>query len=194
VRQVVCYALCVMWIKDKMVIGGSEQPESQLDTFTLMKQLVISFCLVVAGIPSLSAQSDETLIREARKRSNAAIAAHDTTALKAEWTADYHIVSSRNSEAGGASANAYWFQKEFTAKPGLVYVRTTGHIDINTKWNMAGETGRWEGHWKEADGEVTIGGTYYAKWHKLNGAWKIRAEIFTPLYCSGAGVCDQKPF
>lgn len=154
--------------------------------------LTILIMLVMTG--SLHAQSDEALIRSARSRSNAAIAAHDTTGMIAEWTTDYHIVSSRNAEVAGASQNAYWFAQEFEKKKDVVYVRTPGKIEVNPTWNMAAENGTWEGKWQEPDGQVRIGGTYYAKWHKVAGQWRIRAEIFTPLYCEGSSFCDKKPF
>ena len=162
--------------------------------FLAPRKTALMIILTTCWAATISAQSDDQLIRAARSRSNAAIAAHDTTAMIAEWTPDYHIVSSRNSEVAGASQNAYWFGQEFSKKKDVVYVRSTEKIEVNTPWSMAAETGRWEGNWQEPDGKVRIGGTYYAKWHKVNGAWKIRAEIFTPLYCNGSSFCDKKPF
>ena len=157
-------------------------------------RLLLNTLILLVMTGSLRAQSDEQLIRAARTRSNTAIAAHDTTGMIAEWTSDYHIVSSRNSEVAGASKNAAWFAQEFGMKKDVVYVRTPGRIEVNASWNMASETGTWEGTWRAADGKVNIGGTYYAKWHKVNGRWKIRAEIFTPLHCEGSSFCDTRPF
>lgn len=159
-----------------------------------LAQALLLILLTTGWTQSLHAQSDEQLIRAARARSNAAIAAHDTTGMIAEWTSDYHIVSSRNSEVAGASKNAAWFAQEFSMKKDVVYVRTPGRIEVNTSWNMASETGTWEGTWQAEDGKVIIGGTYYAKWHKVKGRWKIRAEIFTPLHCEGSSFCDTRPF
>jgi hypothetical protein len=59
---------------------------------------------------------------------------------------------------------------------------------------MAAENGEWIGRWQEADAEIIIKGTYYAKWHKVNDKWKIRAEIFVPLSCEGSKFCGIKPF
>lgn len=157
-------------------------------------RLLLNTLIMLVMTGSLHAQSAEQLIRAARARSNAAIAAHDTTAMIAEWTPDYHIVSSRNSEVAGASKNAAFFAQEFGMKKDVVYVRTPGRIEVNASWDMASETGTWEGTWQAADGKVIIGGTYYAKWHRLQGKWRIRAEIFTPLYCRGSSFCDTKPF
>jgi ketosteroid isomerase-like protein len=159
----------------------------------ILPLITLTFILLVGSAYPLQAQSDEQLIRAARTRSNAAIAAHDTTALAAEWTEDYHIVSSRNSEVSGKNNNRHWFATDFQAKKDLLYVRTTGEIQVNAHWGMASESGHWEGHWREPDGMVTIGGNYFAKWHKVNGSWKIRAEIFVPLYCDGSSLCHTSP-
>jgi hypothetical protein len=85
------------------------------------------------------------------------------------------------------------FAQEFKLKPDVVYIRTPVTIQVYENWDMASEIGTWTGQWKEPDGLVKLTGTYYAKWHKLNSVWKIRAEIFTPLTCDGSKLCDQKP-
>jgi ketosteroid isomerase-like protein len=136
---------------------------------------------------------DEKLIREARQRSNKAIAQQDTTALGEVWTSDYHIISSRNFEISGRENNRDHFAKEFSSKKELIYVRTSNKIEVFAHWNMASETGTWTGQWQEPDGLVKLSGTYLAKWHKVNGEWKIRAEIFVPLTCSDSSFCDKIP-
>jgi len=141
-----------------------------------------------------TAQSDDLLIREARTRSNSAIAARDTNALAAEWTEDFHVISSRNSEVSGKANNRHLFANEFQTKKNLIYIRSTDKVKVNPAWNMASESGQWTGSWQEPDGLVKIGGNYFAKWHKMKGVWKIRAEIFVPLYCTGSVFCDKTPF
>jgi ketosteroid isomerase-like protein len=153
----------------------------------------LTLTLLLGSAYPLHAQSEEQLIRAARARSNAAIAAQDTIALAAEWTEDFHIVSSRNSEVSGKANNRHLFATEFQAKKGLLYVRTTEEVKVNAGWNMAAESGHWSGTWQEPDGTVRIGGNYFAKWHKVKGEWKIRAEIFVPLSCEGSSFCDKKP-
>lgn len=37
------------------------------------------------------------------------------------------------------------------------------------------------------------GGDYYAKWHKIDGIWKLRSEVYTQLDCRGDVVCNNKP-
>jgi hypothetical protein len=82
---------------------------------------------------------------------------------------------------------------EFKTRKDVLYVRTPMMIEVYAPWNVASEFGRWTGQWQEPDGIVKLSGTYYAKWHKIDGVWKIRAEIFTPLSCSESSFCKQNP-
>jgi ketosteroid isomerase-like protein len=141
-----------------------------------------------------TASEDEELIHQARLKSNDAIARQDTTALAEVWTNDYHLISSRNFEISGMKNNRHYFAKEFASKKKLLYVRTTTKVEVFVNWNMASENGTWTGEWLEPDGLVKLTGTYFAKWHKINNEWKIRAEIFVPLSCTGSSFCKKKPF
>ncbi len=144
-------------------------------------------------IPAEAQSSDNQQIRELRKQYNEAIAKHDSTAITKFLTNDFHVISSRNAEIRGSDANQKFLAQEFKMKKDVVYVRTSKTIEIFEDWNMASETGTWTGQWQEPDGQVKLFGTYYAKWHKVSGVWKIRAKIFTPLGCSGSKFCHTKP-
>jgi len=133
------------------------------------------------------------LIREVRAMSNKAIAEHDTAAIVRSWTTDYHLVTSRNAEAHGRKENAERIQKEFESKQDVVYTRTPERVSVFTEWNMASEHGTWVGRWKEGEEAIEISGTYFAKWHKVDGQWMIRAEVFVPLKCSGGAFCATSP-
>lgn len=153
--------------------------------------LLVSFVQCTESKPSIN--EDEKLIRATRQRSNNAIARHDTTALAEIWTTDYHIISSRNFEISGMENNRHNFATEFVNKKQLLYLRTTTKVEVYADWNMASENGTWTGQWLEPDGLVKFTGTYFAKWHKINDHWKIRAEIFVPLSCTGSSFCEKVP-
>jgi ketosteroid isomerase-like protein len=163
----------------------------KLKHLSILLLLVISTQCKEAGNP---ATESEKSIRLAREKSNAAIARQDTIALAEIWTNDYHIITSRNFEVSGSDNNRNSFASEFASKKELLYVRTPGNIDVFEPWNMASERGTWTGQWLEPDGLVELSGTYFAKWHKINDQWKIRAEIFVPLSCSGSSFCTKTPF
>ena len=136
---------------------------------------------------------DVMVLKKLRKASNEAIARHDTLGIASFWTEDVHLISSRNTEVSGKSAQRHLFAKEFAAKRDLLYVRTPGSIRVFRDWGMASESGTWTGSWVEPDGKVVTTGTYHAKWHLMGDIWKIRAEVFVPLTCQGSRFCGNKP-
>lgn len=137
--------------------------------------------------------ADEHLIRDARARSNRAIAAHDLTAIAREWTADVHVVSSTSAQTAGRDANRERMATQFKNRPDTVYVRRPSAIEVNSAWAVASERGEWTGRWTEPDGKLEIGGTYQAQWRKIDGQWLIQAELFVPTRCTGAKYCNQRP-
>lgn len=132
-------------------------------------------------------------IRAARARSNAAIARHDTAAIAREWMPDVHVVSSTSAQAAGADANASRMAETFARRPDTKWVRTAEDVDVFDAWDVASERGTWVGTWTEPDGAVRISGTYQAQWRRVGGAWRIQAEVFVPLRCSGSAYCARRP-
>jgi ketosteroid isomerase-like protein len=139
------------------------------------------------------APSDEQLIREARARSNAAIAKHDPAAMAREWMPDLHVVSSTSAQTAGRDANQQRMARQFATRPDTIYVRTPTTIDVYAPWAVASERGEWTGGWTESDGRMTIGGTYLAQWRKVDGRWMIQAELFVPTACTGSRYCKERP-
>ena len=155
---------------------------------------IIIFAAISCKNGKESNSPDEEQIRQARKTSNHAIEIKDTNLIANFWTSDYHLISSRNAEVSGLENNRHLFAKELYTKKGVQYIRNTNSISIHPEWEMAAESGTWTGQWQESDGLIQISGSYYAKWHKVNGTWKIRAEIFVAEKCSGSKACALKPF
>lgn len=133
------------------------------------------------------------LITEARARSNIAIAAHDTAGIAREWMPDVHVVSSTGTQNGGVEANLRSMQAAFTRRPDTKWVRTPQTITVNEAWHVASEEGRWVGTWTEPDGPLRITGTYLAQWRRVDGRWRIQAEVFVPLQCEGGAYCVRRP-
>lgn len=152
---------------------------------------LITSCTMNVSMDSKS--NDEEAIREVRAASNEAIKAHDTVAIADAWVEDFLVLSSGNDMAHGKEENRKLFASLFRSRPDVIYVRTPLDIQVMKEWGMASETGTWEGSWTGDDGKIEIGGTYYAKWHKVNEHWLIRAEVFTPTHCSGGAFCNTQP-
>ncbi len=137
--------------------------------------------------------ADESAIREARARSNAAIAARDPAGIARVWMENVHVVTSTSAQATGRGANQQRFVEQFKNRPDTIYVRTPAVIEVYPPWNVAAERGEWTGRWTDADGALTIGGTYLVQWRKINGEWLTQAKLYVPTHCRGSKYCDARP-
>ena len=57
-------------------------------------------------------------------------------------------------------------------------------IEAASTWPLVWEEGTWVGQ-RGANGPTAIGGRYAAQWHRIEGRWLIRSELFVALHCSG---------
>ena len=167
-------------------------------TFRHVATLAVLVLVATAGPDSPVRASglqpgDEQLIREARARSNRAIAAHDPAAIAREWMPDVHVVSSTSRQTASRDANRESMATQFKNRRDVVYVRRPMTIDVYRPWAVASERGEWTGKWTEPDGKLEIGGTYLAQWRKVDGQWLVQAELFVPTRCTGAKYCTQRP-
>jgi len=163
-------------------------------------KLTLSFLLIASitfsckrDFSSSAMTEDEKSIRSIRELSNRSIALHDTVTISNAWTTDYHMITSRNSEVSGRDIATKKFVDEFKSRPDVFYIRTPKTIQVFTAWKMASEQGEWTGRWRDKESIIEVGGTYFAKWHKVDNKWLIRAEVFVPLKCEGGKFCDQSP-
>ena len=137
--------------------------------------------------------TDAQLIRDARARSNAAIAAHDPAAMARLWKDDVHVVRSTGAQVAGREANQQRMAQQFAARPDTIYVRQPSAVDVYLPWEMASERGEWTAGWTEPDGTVDTAGTYLAQWRRIDGVWLIQAELYVPTRCAGSRYCSQRP-
>jgi ketosteroid isomerase-like protein len=143
---------------------------------------------------SVAITVEEKAVQKLRLDCNAAIVQKDSIKIASFCTTDYTLITSRSSEGKSPDFSRFAFNSEFTNKLNVVYERIPDKIRVYENWKMAAETGHWTGSWTEPDGKVQLEGSYYAKWHKINGEWKMRVEVFTPGDCKGSAACDKRPF
>ncbi len=147
---------------------------------------------VAAGVTNATVH-EEALIRAARERSNAAIAAHDLDAIVREWMVDITVVSASGRGVVGAEAGRHFLAHQFGQRPDTIYVRTPRKIEVFAAWAVASEEGDWSGTWTEPDGPLRIGGLYQAQWRCIQGRWLIQGELFVPNHCEGGAYCARHP-
>ena len=156
--------------------------------------ILIAACSVDSSRNDAPLSEDEKQIRAQREFTNDAIEKHDTLALGKVWLEDYLLISSRNVENKGRGQALRSIGQQFSSRPDLIYRRMPVKVTVYSRWKMASENGTWTGHWTENDSTINVSGDYYAKWHKVNDLWLLRAEVFTAHKCSGGGYCDTTPF
>ena len=142
--------------------------------------------------PAVDAQAPgdpaEALIRAARASSNRAIAAHDVDGALAVLDERFHAAISSGDFRTSREEMGRAFADRFDAFPDAVYVRTPATVEVAANGTIASETGEWVGSWSTPDGPFRTGGTYAAHWRKgADGRWRIRSELFVPLFCEGPG-------
>ena len=142
--------------------------------------------------PASDINDDERAIRETRELSNQAIAAHDTVHIGDPWMDDFILLTSTDKNVLGKADNIASFTQHFKERPDVIYVRTPDQVQVFEAWGMASEFGYWEGSWSDQGFKTEIGGTYYAKWHKVKNKWLLRSEIFTPTHCKGGEYCTRQ--
>jgi ketosteroid isomerase-like protein len=136
---------------------------------------------------------DARVIRVLRAQSNEAIARHDTAGIVAAMAPNVVTVTSTSAVRVGREAMAQLFAEQSAARPDVWYRRTPESIRVFEPWRMASEEGRWTGGWTAADGPVSVGGRYFAKWRELDGQWRIESETFVPETCVGGRYCRSPP-
>ncbi len=136
---------------------------------------------------------DARAIRSLREQSNAAIARHDTAGIAAILAPHVVVVTSNSLTFTGREAMIRSFAEQFGSSPDVWYRRTPAEVRVFDPWAMASEEGRWTGGWTAPDGPLAIGGTYFAKWRRLDGRWLVESETYVPDQCTGGLYCRTPP-
>lgn len=131
--------------------------------------------------------TDAEQIRNSRADYNDAIANHDVSRIISFLDTEYQITTSLGELSRGIEAEAAAWREMFASRENVLYVRSPGSVEVSEDYPLAAETGTWTGAWSTDQGPVRTGGRYAAMWRKLDGAWKVRSELFVALYCEGAG-------
>src|ERR1700744_1140151 len=144
----------------------------------MFKNLVILILLLPAQIvfAQQNTPDDIATIKTSRAASNAAIARHDVDGISKYWLPDFVQTIGRGSSLTGKDTIIGSWKQLFRTNPAVFYVRKPVQITIGDNGLMAWETGTWE-----AKNSYSKGGNYSAMWRKMDGEWKLQAELFVSL-------------
>jgi ketosteroid isomerase-like protein len=150
--------------------------------------LIVALPLLGSGLVAaqdVTDGDDAEAIRDLRMQSNEAIAAHDVQGIVSFFDEEYQITTSIGSMSQGVGEETGGLEALFDERPDVNYVRTPDVIEISRSNPLASESGSWVGTWTTTNGPVRTGGSYAAMWRKVDGTWRIRAELFVALFCDG---------
>ncbi len=132
--------------------------------------------------------SPEQQIRAGRAASNAAIAAHDVSAMR-QYAPDFTILPGSSGAPLTLDAFTARMKTTFADPTFITYVRTPNRVQIGRSGRRAVETGRGTGIWRKPDGEMRMTGVYQAMWVPTAAGWRLRNESFVTLACVGSNAC-----
>ncbi|MEA2415626.1 MAG: hypothetical protein QOI58_2283 [Thermoanaerobaculia bacterium] len=147
-------------------------------------------------IALVSTPRDETIIRDSRAASNAALAAHNGAAFAQVLKDDATVVAASGKVTQGRAAIQQGIESRWNSQPDLVFVRTPTSIEISRSDPAASERGTWTGHTTTPAGTADSRGDYLAVWRKTTTSaglpsWTIASEVFVALDCAGAGCASR---
>ncbi|MGE0551881.1 MAG: DUF4440 domain-containing protein [Gemmatimonadales bacterium] len=145
-----------------------------------LPSLVTALTLLGFAPPARAQPTTVDEVRAARLAQNEAIAERRLDSVASFWTRDVVIVSSRGEVLRGKDA----YHAALARDSVMVYRRTPERIEAASSWPLVWEAGTWAGL-QGPGGPEAIGGRYAAQWHRIDGRWLIRSEVFVALHCAG---------
>jgi ketosteroid isomerase-like protein len=150
---------------------------------------MMRLAILIPAIALAQMNPAEKDIRDARERSNRALAARDVKALAGTMAADFVQVRGSGAFTASREASIESLAKSFADPKSVSYRRTPDKIEISTAAPLAAEHGHWVA--LRPDGASAYGGTYLAMWRRTEAGWKLRSELFVWLDCHDAAACDE---
>lgn len=138
--------------------------------------IILSFLTVPCVALAQNGNKDTAAIRLCRAFSNEAIVRHDIGGMAKYWLPDFVQTIGRGTSLTGKDTVVAAWERLFKTNPTVLYIRKPLTITISDSCDMAWETGTWE-----ARNSYSKGGNYSAMWRKINGDWKLQAELFVSL-------------
>lgn len=129
-------------------------------------------------------------MREARARWNAAVAAHDTAAVR-RLLADSVVQTNHLFFSVGPDRYVAGLARQIARRPRLTFVYAPQEVEVSRSGTLAAEYGRWRETWLESGEPTELRGTYFVIWRQRAGAWEIVRDTFVPSSCTGERYCNR---
>lgn len=142
----------------------------------MIRNRLVFALLIVSHLAVAQGRTAADSIRASRMASNAAIARHDVDGIAKYWLPGFVQTIGRGTSLAGKDTIIATWKQLFKANPTVLYIRKPVTITVGDNGIMAWETGTWT-----AKNSYSKGGNYSAMWRKINGEWKLQAELFVSL-------------
>lgn len=159
----------------------------------MKKQNLCLFLIFISILTTniYSQNSEVDLIKAKNKLWNNAFNKRDTISLYSLYAPESIMIS-----AGGK-----WMNKEeikgivrglYKRRPDITWYNEAQEIEVNKKWHIAYETGKWTESWTEKNDtkKSTIVGKYWIMYRKKDNEWLVHSAIYTPISCEGS-YCEK---
>ena len=146
----------------------------------MTKLLLISFILISSFLDQkLKAQNQDIQeILSQREASNQALRAFDEDLNATFSTDDAFITTGAGCLIAGKEALSTYLKSQKGSK--MYWIRTPDEVLVNSKTQLAWETGTWKGYYEDSE-QAVVGGKYSAQWTKASGVWLIQSQLFVTL-------------
>jgi ketosteroid isomerase-like protein len=152
--------------------------------------LMISAGCASRSEPARATAPEEAAVRAARARWNAAVAAHDTAAVRT-LLADSVVQTNHLFVGVGRDRYVAGLARQFTRRPRFTFVYAPERVEVSQSGTLAAEHGRWRETWLEAGEATELRGTYFVIWRRRAGGWEIVRDVFVPGSCTGERYCNR---
>ena len=166
------------------------RPSHRLRGLRLSEASLLAFLLALASPASADdcnpeSSADGAGIFARRTAFNDAIAAKQIEVIADVLADDVVLVTGTDSVVfTGREAQLATWRDDFGDVRRAIYVRTPDCIRVFGVTPIALEYGRWRGE-REPARENFASGRYTAKWRRIDGSWRLEAEVFATEACAG---------
>jgi hypothetical protein len=157
----------------------------------LLSMVVAALLGVCAAVQaSLASDSDEAAIRAARGRLNEALSKQQLASMNEELVENVSVTGPVWRTVGRDQLLEK-YTRLISKRPDLVWIREPQAVRIDSSWLLASESGDWRESWREEGVFTELRGQYLALWRKVDDHWRLDAEVFVPLSCTGSSYCNR---
>lgn len=140
----------------------------------------MSFLSLLFWAQNVHAQeSDKQEILSQRKASNEALRNFDEE-LNASFSTEDAFITTGAGKLIAGNVELKQYLASLTGEK-MYWIRTPDEVLVNSKTQLAWETGTWKGFRINTGETAVVEGKYSAMWTKASGIWLIKSQLFVTL-------------